>query len=38
MDEAKIEQLGLKPLQPELDRIAAIKDRKQLLDYLRARS
>ena len=34
MDEAKIEQLGLKPLQPELDRIAAIKDRKQLLDYL----
>ena len=34
MDEAKIERLGLKPLQPELDRIAAIKDRKQLLDYL----
>ena len=34
MDEAKIEQLGMKPLQPELDRIAAISDRKQLLDYL----
>ena len=34
MDEAKIEQLGMKPLQPELDRIAAIQDRKQLLDYL----
>ncbi|MBP7610637.1 MAG: peptidase M13, partial [Steroidobacteraceae bacterium] len=34
MDEAKIEQLGLKPLQPELDRIAAIIDRKQLLSYL----
>ncbi|HET9694014.1 MAG TPA: M13-type metalloendopeptidase [Steroidobacteraceae bacterium] len=34
MDEAKVEALGLAPLQPELDRIAAIKDRKQLLDYL----
>jgi putative endopeptidase len=34
MDEARAEQLGLAPLQPELDRIAAIKDRKQLLDYL----
>jgi len=34
MDEAKAEQLGLTPLQPELDRIAAIKDRKQLLAYL----
>ena len=34
MDETKIEQLGLKPLQPELERIAAIKDRRQLLDYL----
>jgi putative endopeptidase len=34
MDEAKVEQLGLAPLQPELDRIAAIKDRKQLLEYL----
>src|SRR5512137_2632156 len=34
MDEAKAEQLGLAPLQPELDRIAAIKDRKQLLAYL----
>ncbi|MGL6222793.1 MAG: peptidase M13, partial [Steroidobacteraceae bacterium] len=34
MDEAKAEQLGLTPLQPELDRIAAIKDRAQLLAYL----
>ena len=34
MDEAKAEQLGLTPLQPELDRIAAISDRKQLLAYL----
>ena len=34
MDEAKAEQLGLTPLQPELDRIAAIKDRQQLLAYL----
>ena len=34
MDEAKVESLGLAPLQPELDRIAAITDRKQLLDYL----
>ena len=34
MDEAKVEQLGLQPLQPELDRIAAIIDRKQLLSYL----
>jgi putative endopeptidase len=34
MDEARVEQLGIKPLQPELDRIAAIQDRRQLLDYL----
>ena len=34
MDEAKAESLGLAPLQPELDRIAAIQDRQQLLDYL----
>jgi predicted metalloendopeptidase len=34
MDEARAEQLGLTPLQPELDRIAAIQDRQQLLDYL----
>ena len=34
MDEAKVESLGIAPLQPELDRIAAIRDRKQLLDYL----
>jgi putative endopeptidase len=34
MDEARAERLGLAPLQPELDRIAAIKDRQQLLDYL----
>ena len=31
MDEAKVESLALAPLQPELDRIAAIKDRTQLL-------
>jgi predicted metalloendopeptidase len=36
MDEAKAETLGLSPLQPELDRIAAIKDRKQLAAYLAA--
>jgi putative endopeptidase len=34
MDEARAEQLGLAPLQPELDRISAIKDRQQLLAYL----
>ena len=34
MDEAKAESLGLAPLQPELDRIAAIKDRGALVDYL----
>jgi putative endopeptidase len=34
MDEARAEQLGLAPLQPELDRIAAIRDREQLLAYL----
>jgi putative endopeptidase len=34
MDEAKAESLGLAPLQPELQRIAAIKDRKQLEAYL----
>jgi putative endopeptidase len=34
MDEGRAEQLGLAPLQPELDRIAAIKDRQQLLAYL----
>ncbi len=34
MDEGRAEQLGLAPLQPELDRIAAIKDREQLLAYL----
>ncbi len=39
MDEAKTEQLGLTPLQPELERIAAIKDRRQLLSITsRARS
>ena len=30
MDEAKLEELGLKPLQPELDRIAAVKDKQDL--------
>ena len=34
MDEARVEKLGIAPLQPELDRISAIKDRRQLLDYL----
>ncbi len=35
MDTAAIDKLGLKPLQPELDRIAAIGDRKQLAQFLR---
>ncbi len=30
LDEAKIESLGIKPLQPTLARIAAVKDKKQL--------
>jgi predicted metalloendopeptidase len=30
MDEARLEQLGLTPIQPELDRIAALKDKKEL--------
>jgi putative endopeptidase len=34
MDEARVEQLGLAPLAPELDRIAGIRDRKQLQAYL----
>jgi predicted metalloendopeptidase len=34
MDEARADELGLKPLEPELARIAAIKDRKQLLAFL----
>ena len=34
MDEAAAEKHGMTPLEPELARIAAIKDRKQLLDYL----
>ncbi len=34
MDEAKVESLGLDPLKPELARIAAIKDRAGLVDYL----
>jgi len=35
MDTAAIDKLGLSPLQPELDRIAAIGDRKQLAEFLR---
>ncbi len=35
MNTAAIDKLGLKPLQPELDRIAAITDRKQLAEFLR---
>ncbi|MEY4940381.1 MAG: hypothetical protein RIQ93_2116, partial [Verrucomicrobiota bacterium] len=34
MDEARIEALGAKPLQPQLDRIAAIKERADLLPAL----
>jgi len=34
MDEARAEQLALAPLAPELARIAALADRRQLLDYL----
>jgi putative endopeptidase len=35
MNTAAIDKLGLKPLQPELSRIAAIGDRKQLAEFLR---
>ncbi len=35
MDAAAIDKLGLTPLQPELDQIAAIGDRKQLAAFLR---
>ncbi len=34
MDEAKIEQLGAKPLEPMLSKIAAIKDRAGVVDML----
>jgi putative endopeptidase len=34
MDEEAIEAQGLKPVQPELDRIAALTDKKQLTDLL----
>jgi putative endopeptidase len=34
MDEAKLEELGLKPLQPELDRIAAVKDKQELPELM----
>jgi len=34
MDENAVNRKGLKPLQPELDRIAAIKDRNSLVDEL----
>ena len=34
MDSAAIDQKGLKPFQPELDRIAAIKDKKELTPLL----
>jgi putative endopeptidase len=36
MDEARIEQLGVRPLKPELDAIAAIKTRKDLSTVLGA--
>jgi len=34
MDEARAERLGLEPLRPELARIDAIKDRRELREYL----
>jgi len=34
MDEAKLEQLGMSPIQSELDRIAALKDKKDLPAFL----
>jgi len=34
LDEKAIDAAGLKPLQPELDRIAALSDKKQLTDLL----
>ena len=34
MDEAKVEADGAKPIQPELDRIAKISNKKQLIDEL----
>jgi len=34
MDEKAIDDAGLKPFQPELDRIAALSDKKQLTDLL----
>ena len=34
MDETAIDAKGLKPMQPELDRIAALRDKKQLTDLL----
>jgi putative endopeptidase len=34
MDESAIDAEGLKPLQPELDRIAALTDKKQITDLL----
>lgn len=38
MDERQIEGAGLAPLQPELDRIAQLDDREQLLDYVFSRA
>ena len=34
MEASMVDSLGLKPLQPELDRIAALSDKKQLADLL----
>ena len=34
IDESAIEKLGVKPLLPELDRIAALKSKQELADYL----
>ena len=36
MDEPAIEKLGATPLQPELDRIASLKSKRDLADYLSA--
>jgi len=35
MDTAAIDKLGFKPLQPELERITAIRDRKEIAEFLR---
>ena len=34
MDEAAANKAGYKPLQPELDRIAAVKDKTQMIEVM----